>query len=55
MPSSVRKNTSRCGARGWEIYDKKTGKHVGCSTNKKNAHIAAWKRDTAHKEKSSGS
>lgn len=53
MPSAVRKNASRCGATGWQIYDKRTGKHVGCSKNKRDAHIAAWKRDSAHKAKKS--
>lgn len=51
MPSGVRKNKSRCGAGGWEIYDKRTGAHVGCSDSKRKAHIAAWKRDSAHKAK----
>jgi hypothetical protein len=54
VPSGVRKNTKRCGARGWEIYDKKTGKHVGCSSSKKKAHIAASMRDRGHKEKAGG-
>jgi len=51
MPTGVRKNAAKCGARGWELYDKNTGKHVGCSKNKKDAHIAAYKRDSAHKKK----
>jgi len=51
MPSGVRKNVKKCGARGWEIYDKATGKHVGCSNSKKKAHIAASYRDRGHKGK----
>jgi len=50
VPTGVRKNKSRCGARGWELYDKNTGEHVGCSQSKRKAHIAASKRDSAHKK-----
>lgn len=51
MPSGVRKNRSKCGAAGWEIYDKKTGKHVGCSKSKRDAHIAASIRDREARKK----
>lgn len=54
MPSGVRKNKAKCGVRGYEIFDKNTGAHIGCSSNKKDAHIAAWKRDSAHKAKHGG-
>ena len=54
MPTGVRKNASRCGTRGWEIYKKDTGEHVGCSKTKRDAHIAAWKRDSADKAKRKG-
>jgi hypothetical protein len=45
MPTGVRKNASKCGAAGWELHDKITGKHVGCSNDKHKAHIAASIRD----------
>lgn len=51
MPSGVRKNPAKCGVRGWEIYDKKTGAHKGCAKDKKSAHIAASIRDREARKK----
>ncbi len=51
MPTGVRKNAAKCGARGWETYDKRTGKHKGCSKNKRDAHIAASIRDREARKK----
>jgi len=51
MPTGVRKNKSKCGAAGWEIYDKNTGAHKGCSKDKKSAHIAASIRDRESRKK----
>jgi hypothetical protein len=51
MPTGVRKNKAKCGARGWELYDKRTGEHKGCSTDKRKAHIAASIRDREAKKR----
>jgi hypothetical protein len=51
VPTGVRKNKAKCGVRGWQLYDKRTGEHKGCSKNKKDAHIAASIRDREAKKK----
>lgn len=51
MPTGVRKNKSKCGATGWEIYNKDTGQHKGCAKSKRDAHIAASIRDREARKK----
>ena len=51
MPVHV---SSRKSKKGVAIVENATGKVVAHAKSKKNAHIYAWKRNKAHKEKHGG-
>jgi len=52
MPAGVRKNPDACPAdRPWEVYNKATGKHYGCSETQQKAFISARHIDESDRAK----